>query len=150
VPHTICTDGGMDMEDMKDYLFKEISLIQDILKRMASNSFMIKGWTLTLVVVTLLLKSEQKYHVFIAFIPLIIFWYLDAYFLWQERLYRRLYNWVIMNRMNTDQYLLDMNAYRFKDKEQSKLRIMFSETLWWFYGTIAIITIGYSVILFSL
>jgi len=114
---------------------------------MAFNSFLIKGWTIILVAVTLLLKGS-KYQVLIAFIPLIVFWFLDAYFLWQERLYRRLYNWVIQNRMQTDEFLFDMNAYRFRKEEQSKLRIMFSLTLGWFYGSIFILTLTYAIYIF--
>lgn len=138
-----------ERENLKEYMLKEIDIIQDIIKRMASNSFMIKGWAITLVVVTLLLKGN-KYQVLIAFIPLITFWFLDAYFLWQERMYRKLYNWVISNRLKTDEYLFDMNAYRFKDKVQSKVRIMFSITLGWFYGLIAVLVVIYSIILFNL
>jgi len=137
---------NMDKESLKEYMLKEIELIQDIIKRMAFNSFMIKGWAITLVVVALLLKGTN-YQVWIAFIPLLVFWFLDAYFLWQERLYRKLYEWVVNNRLKTDEYLFDMNAYRFKDKVQSKLRIMFSITLGWFYGSIAILVIVYSIIL---
>ena len=128
-------------------MLKEIEIIQDIIKRMAFNSFMIKGWTITLVVVTLLLKGA-KYQVLIAFIPLLVFWFLDAYFLRQERMYRKLYDWVIANRLNTDEHLLDMNAYRFKDAIQSRSRIMFSITLGWFYGSIAILVAIYMAILF--
>ena len=134
-------------EELKEFMLKEIEIIQDIIKRMAFNSFVIKGWTITLVAVTLLLKGG-KYQVFIAFIPLFVFWFLDAYFLWQERLYRRLYNWVIENRLKTSEYLFNMNAYRFKDEEQSKLRIMFSITLGWFYGSILILTLIYVVYTF--
>ena len=136
----------MDKESLKEYMLKEIELIQDTIKRMAFNSFMIKGWAITLVVVALLLKGTN-YQVWIAFIPLLVFWFLDAYFLWQERLYRKLYEWVVNNRLNTDEYLFDMNAYRFKDTVQSRIRIMFSITLGWFYGSIAILVIGYSIIL---
>ena len=132
-------------ESLKEYMLKEIEIIQDIIKRMAFNSFMIKGWAITLVVVALLLRGTEKYQVWIAFVPLLVFWFLDAYFLWQERLYRKLYEWVINNRLKTDEYLFDMNAYRFKDKVQSKFRIMFSITLGWFYGSIAILIIIYSV-----
>lgn len=82
-----------DKNTLKEYMLKEIVLIQNIIKRMASNSFMIKGWSVTLVVATLLLKGN-KHQVLIAFIPLGIFWFLDAYLLWQERLYRKLYDWV--------------------------------------------------------
>ena len=131
-------------KELKEFMLKEIDIIQDIIKRMAFNSFMVKGWTITLVAVTLLLRGS-KYQVLIAFIPILVFWFLDAYFLWQERLYRRLYNWVIKNRINTDEHLFDMNAYRFKDKEQSKLRIMFSITLGWFYGSLLILTLIYAI-----
>lgn len=140
------------MEDkltLKEYMLKEIEIIQDIIKRMAFNSFMIKGWAITLVVVTLLLKGT-RFQVLIAFIPLLVFWFLDAYFLWQERMYRELYNWVISNRLKTDEHLFDMNAYRFKDKVQSKFRIMFSITLGWFYGSIAVLIAIYSIALLLL
>lgn len=133
-------------EELKEFMLKEIEIIQDIIKRMAFNSFMIKGWTVTLVSITLLLKGS-KHQVLIAFIPLMVFWFLDAYFLWQERLYRKLYEWVVQNRMKTDKFLFDMNAYRFKDKVQSKLRIMFSITLGWFYGSIFVLILIYTFFL---
>jgi len=136
-------------ENLKEYMLKEIDIIQDIIKRMAFNSFMIKGWAITLVVVTLLLKGTEKYQVWLAFIPLIVFWFLDAYFLWQERMYRKLYEWVINNRLKTEEYLFDMNAYRFKNEVQSIPRIMFSITLGWFYGSIATLVIIYVLILFT-
>jgi len=143
--------GGDDMnytrEELKEFMLKEIEIIQDIIKRMAFNAFMIKGWAITLVAVTLLLRGS-KYQVLIAFIPLLVFWFLDAYFLWQERLYRRLYDWVIRNRPQTDKYLFDLNAYRFKNEEQSKLRIMFSTTLGWFYGAIFGLTLIYAIYVF--
>ncbi|MDQ7032464.1 MAG: hypothetical protein Q9M37_07085 [Desulfonauticus sp.] len=131
-------------EELKEFMLKEIEIIQDVIKRMAFNSFMIKGWTITLVAVTLLLRGTT-YQILIAFMPILVFWFLDAYFLWQERLYRRLYNWVIKNRMNTDEHLFDMNAYRFKHEEQSKLRITFSVTIGWFYGCLFVFTLIYAM-----
>ena len=128
-------------------MLKEIDIIQDIIKRMAFNSFMIKGWTITLVIVTLLLRGAE-YQICIAFIPLLVFWFLDAYFLWQERMYRKLYNWVISNRLKTEEYLFDMDAYRFQDKVQSISRIMFSITLGWFYVSIIILIMIYALVLF--
>jgi len=128
------------------YVLKEIETIQNIINRMAYNSFLIKGWAITLVVGSLLLKGD-KWHVFIAFIPLLTFWFLDAYFLWQERMYRKLYEWVIANRPTTDENLFDMNAYRFRGQIQSKFRIMFSITLGAFYLSIAALVIIYAVVL---
>ena len=137
----------LEKEPLEKFFIEEIKIIQDIIKRMAFNSFMIKGWAITLVVVTLLLKGD-KYQVLISFIPLIVFWFLNAYFLWQERMYRKLYDWVISNRLKTDEYLFDMNAYRFEGDVQSKFRIMFSITLGWFYGCIAILIGIYIFVLF--
>ena len=134
-------------ENIKDFMIKELEIIQGIINRMSNNSFIIKGWTITLVVVTLLLKGD-KYHTFIAFIPILVFWFLDAYFLRLERLYRRLYNWVKDNRLKTKDFLLDLNYKRFEKEEQSILRIMFSITLGLFYGSIFGLTLIY-VIFFS-
>jgi len=135
-------------DKLKEYMLKEIDIIQDTIRRMGFNSFMIKGWAITLVVITLLLKGSE-YQVWIAFIPLLVFWFLDTYFLWQERMYRKLYEWVINNRLKTEEYLFDMNAYRFRDKVQSIPRIMFSITLGWLYGSIAILILIYALILLT-
>jgi hypothetical protein len=128
-------------KNIKDFIIKELEIIQEIINRMAHNSFLIKGWTITLVVVILLLK-ENKYY---TFIPILVFWFLDAYFLRLERLYRRLYNWVKDNRLKTEDFLFDLNYKRFEKEEQSMLRIMFSITLSLFYGSIFILTLIYVI-----
>jgi len=136
-------------ENLKEYMLKEVDIIQDIINRMAFNSFMIKGWAITLVVVTLLLKGSN-HQVWIAFIPLLVFWFLDAYFLRQERMYRKLYKWVINNRLKTEEYLFDMNARRFENEVQSIPRTMFSITLGWFYGPMAILVVIYALMLLNM
>src|SRR3989338_2098141 len=128
----------LEKDQTEKFFVEEIKIIQDIIKRMAFNSFMIKGWAITLVIATLLLKGN-KYQVLIAFIPLLVFWFLDSYFLQQERLYRELYKCVVENSLKTSDYLFDMNACRFIDNVQSRMRIMFSITLWWFYGCVGIL-----------
>jgi len=42
-------------ESLKEYMIKEIQIIQDTIKRMAFNSFMIKGWANTLA-----LRSQRR------------------------------------------------------------------------------------------
>jgi hypothetical protein len=135
---------NLSREELKQFMIEELKIVQDIIKRMALNSFLIKGWTITLVVATLLLKGE-KFQSLIAFIPILVFWYLDAYFLWLERLYRRLYDWIAKNRLNNTDFLFDMDYRRFIKEEQSKFRIMFSITLGWFYGSIFILTLIYVI-----
>jgi hypothetical protein len=135
-------------DELKEFMIEELKLTQDIIKRMALNSFLIKGWTITLVIATLLLKGD-KFQALIAFIPILVFWYLDAYFLWLERLYRRLYDWIRLNRLTTDEHLFDMDYRRFIKDEQPKIRIMFSITLGLFYGSIFVLTLLYVIFLMT-
>jgi hypothetical protein len=129
-------------EKTKEYMIREIEMIQDIINRMGLNSFAAKGWAVTLVVGILLFKGPA-HQALIALIPVLAFWYLDAYFLWQERMYRQAYEWVLKNRLETEEHLFDMNAIRFETSVPSKIRTMFSITLVLLYGTIAIAIILY-------
>ncbi|TET34435.1 MAG: hypothetical protein E3J72_14250 [Planctomycetota bacterium] len=136
------------MDDQKHkYVIKELEIIQDIIKRMASNSFLIKGWTVTLVVVTLLLKGS-KYQVFISFIPLLSFWIMDSYFIMQERMYRKLYEWVVANRPSTQDLLFDMNARRFKDEVSPWPKTIYSLPILAFYLPLLILISAYIICLF--
>jgi hypothetical protein len=127
----------MDDEAKRKCLLDESKIVQDIISRMANNSFLIKGWAVTLVVVSLLLKGIY-YHYFIAFIPWIIFWIYDAYFLRLEKLYRELYDWLIANRLTSDELFLDVSKKsvesRFGKKVKPTARLMFSTVLIVFYS----------------
>ncbi len=76
-----------------DNKIKHLEMVQDVIKRMASNSFILKGWAVTLVagIMALAEKDTDKKYFLVAYIPIIIFWLLDSYYLLQERLYRKLY-----------------------------------------------------------
>lgn len=131
----------MDQPSPKEYLFNEAKIVQRIITRMGHNSFLIKGWAVSLVVVSLLFEGVV-YHHFIAFIPWIVFWVLDAYFLQLERLYRLLYDWLIANRLNSNEYLLSMSVERFRGQVPCKLQTMFSKTLLTFYSSLLAIIIA--------
>ena len=78
-------------------LHKELDLIQSIITRMSNNSFLLKGWLISLIVVILALSrdtiiaTEINYFSFILIFPIIVFWYLDSFFLHKN---------VIVNYMN--------------------------------------------------
>jgi hypothetical protein len=108
---------------------KHLELIQNVIHRMANNSFLLKGWCVTLVSALFVLSSKEisKCFLFLPLLPLISFWILDGYFLWQERLYRNLYNKV---KTLDESYIdFDMNAYKFKDTTKGWLAAVFSLTL---------------------
>lgn len=62
---------------------KHLEIIQGVINRMASNSFMLKGWAVTLVAGVLALagNNTEKLYFIIAYIPIIVFWGLDSYYL---------------------------------------------------------------------
>ena len=72
---------------------KHLEMIQAVVSRLAGNSFSIKGWSITLVsaLFALAAKDANKTYAFLALLPALCFWGLDAYYLRQERLFRKLY-----------------------------------------------------------
>jgi len=73
---------------------KHLDFIQDTIKRMAGNSFLLRGWSITLIIATVTLAShsgDPKY-LFISLFIVFLFWFLDSYYLSQERKFRCLYD----------------------------------------------------------
>ena len=72
----------------------------------------------------------------VALVPVIAFWCLDGYFLWQERLYRALYDHVRV--LKEDEIDFSMNVSPFKtDRRRTWFGATFSLTLLLFYGPLA-------------
>lgn len=73
---------------------KHLELIQGVINRLAGNSFMIKGWSVTLVTAlnALAAKDSKQMFVYVAYLPALVFWALDGYFLQQERRFRAVYD----------------------------------------------------------
>jgi len=87
---------------------KHLELIQGVITRMANNGFLLKGWSVTLVAAVLALSADADNTdlVWIAFLPAVLFWGLDGYFLAQERLFRKLYEAVILPDSEVPAYSL--------------------------------------------
>ncbi len=118
------------MEDKRQHL----QFIQDIVSRQANNSFLLRNWAITLVAAILALSSGEgvpKAVAFIAILPIILFWILDGYFLWQERLFRSLYDHV--RQLSVNQIDYSMNVGPFIGGRNEWLACMFSKTLIIFY-----------------
>lgn len=117
---------------------KHLELIQAVITKMANNSFLIKGWCVTLVAGLLALSAKESNHtlVFIAYLPLLMMWGMDAFFLRQERLFRMLYDGC--RAMLDAPADFSMNTAGLERQAQPWIRVMFSKTLLLFYGTMAI------------
>jgi len=131
----------MDEKVLREFLFKEVELAQNAIERMGNNSFLIKGAAITLVAASLLIEGKLCAS-FVALLPWFMFWYLDAYFLRIERLYRKLYSWLAANRLTSEEFLLDMDRNslekRFGKDVDCLSQTMFSKTLIIFYSMLLI------------
>lgn len=138
----------------QDVLEKEIDLIQSCVNRMAQNSFMVKGWLITLVTVILALLPENvnvRGVCVIVLLATFCFWYLDAFFLRLERLYRWKYEWVISKRAENDKFYYDLNPMNqdmwllskacIPKEAPSVVRVMFTKSLTPLYGMIIGVTL---------
>ena len=118
---------------------KHLELIQGVINRLAANSFRIKGWSVVLVSALIVLSAREgrSDFTFIAMVPVLFFWGLDGYFLWQERLFRALYDHVrIMPEEDID---FSMNTSPFQQGwNRVWLGTTFSVTLLSFYLALAI------------
>src|SRR6266581_4267715 len=96
-----------------DNKIAHLQMIQAVITRMASNSFLLKGWTVTLVAALFALAAAKvvPYFVYLAYFPLIVFWILDGYFLRQERLFRRLYDRVRILSIGAIDFSMDTSAF---------------------------------------
>lgn len=118
-----------------------MEMIQGIINRMGGNSFSLKGWAVTLAagIFALTGKGADKMYFLIAYLPIFVFWFLDGYYLLQERLYKALYNKVrIMNEQDVD---FDMNTDlpEIKSEKTVYWACLFSKTELGFYVPLALL-----------
>ncbi|QLK09681.1 hypothetical protein BMG_6459 (plasmid) [Priestia megaterium] len=119
---------------------KHLEFIQQTITRMSSNSFLLKGWAVTIIVGIFAFANTKELNsqfLWIALIPAIFFWFLDSLFLREEKLYRKLYDEVRVKKENVIDFSMDTSNYI---KVVPKLyKICFSKTVGIFY--IPIITV---------
>ncbi len=116
---------------------KHLEFIQSVINRMASNSATIKGWAITLVAALFALatKDADRSFVLIAYMPLIVFWALDGYYLCRERGYRELYEEVSIKEEREINFSMKVGSC---SKQHRLIDAVLSTTLTAFYLPIMI------------
>ena len=105
--------------------YKHMDYIQSVITRMASNSFYLKGWNVTIIaaIVALSIKESAWRMYACALLLNIVFWFLDAYYLKQEKLFRELYRKV--SKISDDAAIdFSMDTREFKQNVPSIPSIM--------------------------
>ena len=113
-----------------------LEMIQGIVNRLSHNSFLLKGWCVVLVsaLFALAAGNSKVYFIYLAYFPAFAFWVLDAFFLWQERLFRALYDRV--REMKEEEIDFSMDVSPVENQVRPWTDVIFSKTLMIFHGTI--------------
>ena len=113
---------------------KHLEMTQTSINRLGTNSFLAKGGSVPILVAAMVLVSKEdlpnSYINLFLFLPVVGFWVLDGYYLWQERLFRQVYE-EIRQQEDTD-FKMDLGKHKNKPK-CSWVAAIFSVTLIIFY-----------------
>lgn len=128
---------------MTDKKIHHLEMIQSNISRMASNSFIIKGWAVTLVAGVFALASDdvEKGFFFVAFIPIIAFWLLDSYYLMIEKRYRILYQRVRFVPDDDVDFDMDASKYAAADQLSEYVSVLSSTSELILYVPLALATL---------
>lgn len=130
---------------------KHLDMVQSAINRMAGNSFILKGWTITLTAALfdLAAKDAQRWVIVIAFFPAIAFWGLDAFYLELERRFRRMHEEVAKKLRGEPStiILFEMTTKRYGNGAKGWGQALFSRSVLPFHGIVVglilLVTLGF-------
>jgi hypothetical protein len=122
-----------------EHKLKHLEFIQSAISRMATNSFLFKGWAITVAAALsgFAAVDTKAGLLLIAIVSTLLFWGLDAYYLWLERGFIELHKTVAAIKQD-DQIDFAM-APLTKDGWKGWLRVWVRPHLLFFYGSIVIV-----------
>ena len=107
---------------------KHLEMIENVIERMAKNSFELKGLTITLLglLITLLTKQENTHTkvIYLVFIPILFFWFLDSYYLQMERKYKALYKYVRKKSEEEIDFNMDTRIDEVKNEDPKRINYL--------------------------
>lgn len=122
-----------------------LSILQDVIRRMAGNSASCKNWCIVLVAAMLVLvaRTDSPDYALLSVIPTLLFCFLDAYYLALEQAFRRSYN-AFVSKLHQDAVgITDLYAVRPTGRINRQLLVSLRSTaIWPFYGALALVIIA--------
>jgi hypothetical protein len=131
----------MTVSTLGDERIKHLEFIQAVINRYANSAFLVRGWALTIVAAFFAVVATRFEPLLaaVAVVPLSMFWVLDGYFLWQERLYRKLYDDVRRPTSTVEAMSMDASGYVGQTGWFDAIR---SNTLVLFYGPLVALALA--------
>ncbi len=120
---------------MNENNLKHLEFIQNVITRMNTNSFQIKSLAITIAsaLIAVYASTQKVSFIFIGIIPTIIFWFLDSYYLQQERKFRGVYEDVAEITKNQKVKLFEMPINKYVGGKYCYFNVFKSKTIIWFY-----------------
>lgn len=121
-----------------------LSMLQNCITRMASNSSACKTWCVTIVSAILVLSTDKdkSNFAFLACVPSIVLGLLDAYYLGLERAFRDSYNQFIDKLHSKTLGISDIYAIHPEGSVKRKaFRAIASFSVWPFYGLLLVLSL---------
>jgi hypothetical protein len=116
-----------------------LTILQNVIQRMASNSTSSKAWCITLVSAILVVVAEKgnSHYALIAIIPTVLFFALDCYYLALEKGFRNSYNEFISKLHERELHKENLFAVKPEGKMYKLfLESVISFSIWPFYLTL--------------
>lgn len=142
-------EGHPDDTGLEESAIKHLEFVQAVIGRLANNSFLMKGWALTVSAAFFgfSAKDVKPELALVGLVPVVFFWGLDAYFLSRERQFRRLYDAIRLKEPTVQPFSMDYRAPSDGGGTWSWWRALAARTVALFY--VPIIVVGSSVIWFT-
>jgi hypothetical protein len=126
--------------DFEDNRIKHLEMIQAVVARLASNSFLIKGWAVTVsgAFLGFAIGNNEWALAVSGLLPILLFWWLDGYFLRAERMFRGLHE-AVRTTHDIEPFYMAATSKSLGLAEKSQARwssVLFSLTLIGFYGAL--------------
>jgi hypothetical protein len=114
---------------------KHLEFIQAVISRLSTDSFLMKGWAITIagVIYSFAANHLNPWVAAVGFAPVVAFWFLDSYFVRKERQFRALYDDVRSGSTRIPPFCMNVNLCE-PLPAHNWSRVARSVTLWPFYG----------------
>ena len=127
-----------------DAVRTHLSILQAVIQRMAANSASCKTWCITLVAAVLVLmtrtETDNYMPLALAFVPAVLFLFLDTYYLALERAFRGSYDAFVGKLHKGEVALSDLYVVRPRGRIARQFTpSLLSFAIWPFYGTLVIL-----------
>ena len=135
--------------ELGDLEVKHLEFIQGVIGRLASDSFLMKGWALTVsgAFFGFSAKDVDWRVALVGLMPLVVFWGLDGYFLSRERMFRSLYDAVRKRDPTVEPFSMDYIKFKRRGSLSNGWRAsLWSRTIAWFYVPILIVGLALVVV----